>query len=345
MKTIVVASTKKSCGKTSIIAGLAGALGMKAGYLKPFGDRLLYQKKRLWDYDSALITGLWNLRENPQDMSIGFEHAKLKYVLTADDTRSRLNEMVSAAGKDKEILFIEAGKDLAYGISVNLDPLSMARAVGGKLLIVAGGDEGTVVDDIAFLKRHINLAGLDFCGAIINKVPDPEDFKTACLPEIAGTGIPILGMVPRIPQLTHFSMRYLSDVLFAKIIAGEDGLDRIVKNIVIGAMTLGTATALGETALNKEDKLVITSGDRSDMVLAALDGSTAGVILTNNILPPSSIITRASQKRIPVLLVAADTFQAAKMVDDMEPLLAGTDTEKARLLAEAVRANVDLKAS
>ena len=74
MKTIVVGSTHKSAGKTSLIVGLAKAAGKPAGYMKPLGDRLLYRKKRLWDYDAALVTNVFGLEDNPEDMTIGFEH-------------------------------------------------------------------------------------------------------------------------------------------------------------------------------------------------------------------------------------------------------------------------------
>ena len=56
MKKIVVASTHKEAGKTSFIIGISKILdsrGLSIGYMKPIGDRLLYQKKRLWDFDSA----------------------------------------------------------------------------------------------------------------------------------------------------------------------------------------------------------------------------------------------------------------------------------------------------
>jgi BioD-like phosphotransacetylase family protein len=61
MEKVIVASMRESAGKTGVIVGLAKALGKKIGYIKPFGDRLLYRKKRLWDYDSALITDIFGL--------------------------------------------------------------------------------------------------------------------------------------------------------------------------------------------------------------------------------------------------------------------------------------------
>jgi len=51
---------------------MARALGKNIGYMKPFGDRMLYRKKRLWDTDSAAITNIFNLDMPPDDMTIGF---------------------------------------------------------------------------------------------------------------------------------------------------------------------------------------------------------------------------------------------------------------------------------
>ena len=41
----VIASMRKSAGKTSVIVGIAAALNKKMAYIKPFGERMLYRKK------------------------------------------------------------------------------------------------------------------------------------------------------------------------------------------------------------------------------------------------------------------------------------------------------------
>jgi len=92
-----------------------------------------------------------------------------------------------------------------------------------------------------------------------------------------------------------------------------------------------------------ENKLAITSGDRSDYIVAALESSTSGVILTNNFLPPQNLISKASDKNIPMLLVPFDTFTTAKQVDDMIPLLTKDDTERIDILHKLVSQNVDIK--
>jgi BioD-like phosphotransacetylase family protein len=335
-----MASMRRSAGKTSVIVGVAAALNRKMAYIKPFGERMLYRKKRLWDYDSALITNLFGLKEDPVDMSIGFDHSKLRYMYDQEGTQKKLLETVTHIGKEKEILFIEGGRDLSYGMSVYLDTLSLAKYLGSRLVMVISGEEDTILDDILFLKKHVDFAGVNLSGVIVNKVQNLEDFQNTHLPVIQKLGVRVLGVIPYQSDLTYFSVYYLADRLFAKVITGEGGLKKVIKNIVIGAWSANIF--LQNPLFKKENKLVITGGDRTDMILAALEGDTSGIILTNNILPPSNIISKASEKNIPLLMVFSDTYQTAKQIESLEPLLTREDTEKVDLLKQMVEKHVQL---
>ena len=341
MDKIVISSSRESAGKTSIIVGLAKAMGKTYGYIKPFGDRLLYRKKRLWDYDAALVTQVLGLHENPEDITIGFEHSKLRYMYDEVRIGEKVKELVANTSKNKDVLFVEGGKDLSYGVSVHLDAVTLAQNIGGKLIVVVSGNDDAIVDDIIFIKNYVGLGKVDFRGVIINKVHDLEDFNATYLPAIEKTGVKVLGIVPMQPDLKNFTVGYLSECLFAKVIAGEGGLNNVVKTIFVGAMS--TNEAMRNPLFNKENRLVVTSGDRSDMVLASLDQNTIGILLTNNILPPSNIISKASEMNIPLLLVPSDTYQVARQIDAMEPLLTRDNTENINLLTELIKKNVKIK--
>ena len=341
MEKLIIGSSRKSAGKTTVILGIAKALNKNIGYMKPFGDRLIYRKKQLWDYDSVLLTNVLGLHEKPQDMSLGFEHAKLRYMYDEPNLKKRVLEKVSHIGKDKDILFIEGGEDLACGISVHLDPIAVTKYIDGRLVIVVRGNADTIIDDIIFLKKSIDVSKINFGGLILNQIQDVDDFKQTYLGDIEKLGIEVLGMIPYKEELTHVSMEYLSDYLFAKVIAGEDRLNNVVKNIFVGAMS--ASAALRNPLFKKENKLIITSGDRNDMILAAIESNTAGVILTNNILPPRNIISKAHDCDVPLLLVSADTFQVAKQIDEMEPLLTQNDIKKIDLVKELMKKYVHVK--
>ena len=341
MNKIIIASLRKNAGKTTVMVGMARALNKKIGYLKPFGDRLIYNKKRLWDYDSALIANTFALSENPEDMSIGFDHSKLRYMYDEKVTREKVLELAANMAQGKDLLFVEGGRDLAYGISVYLDAVSLARYLGGNLVIVISGDENTVFDDITYVKKNMDLSGINFKGIIINKVQNMDDFKETYLPQIQKIGVPVLGVIPYQKDLTYFSVSYLSERLFAKVVTGEDQLNRTVKNIFIGAMSVNAA--LQQPLLKKEGILMITGGDRTDMILVALDYQVTGIILTNNVVPPSHIISKATERKVPMLMVPYDTYETARRIDNMEPLMTKDDKQKIELLEKLIQENVNIR--
>jgi len=341
MDKVVIASMRKSAGKTSAIVGMAAALNKKIAYLKPMGERILYRKKRLWDYDSALITQLFGLKEDPVDLSIGFDHSKLRYMYDEEGVKLKVKEAAAHVGGGKEIIFIEGGRDFSHGISVHLDAFSIARYTGSKLFVVVSGEEDAVLDDILFLQKNVDWTGITLGGIIINKVHNPEDFQSTHLPFINQTGMRISGVIPYQDELTDFSVYYLADRLFAKVITGEGGLNRVVKNIVIGAWSADVF--LHNPLFKKEKKLVITGGDRTDMIIASLESDTSGIILTNNILPPSNVISKAAERNIPLLMVFADTYHTAKQIDSLEPLLTKDDSAKVEMLKNLYQKHMNLK--
>ena len=340
MKNIIVGSVCENAGKTSFIVGLSKALDWKFGYLKPFGDRLIYRKKRLWDHDSALISGIFGLEQGSEDMTIGFEHDKLRYAHDEAGPKAKLLDMAHKLAGANHVLLVEGGKDLTYGTSIRLDTLSLARYMGGKLIIVVSGDKDTIIDDITFVKKNVDMSNIDY-SVVINKVSHLEDYKVNQLRDIKEMGINVLGVIPFESGLTQVSVSYFVEKLQAHVIGGEGGLNQRVKHVFVGAMSGDSAARL--PLWKKENKLVLTGGDRSDMIVAALEKTTAAIVLTNNIMPPHNLIAKASDMNIPLLLVPFDTFQAAKQIDDMIPLLTIDDTERIELLKKLIEQNVDIK--
>jgi BioD-like phosphotransacetylase family protein len=340
MDKLVITSMRHNAGKTSIIIGLANALNKKIGYIKPFGDKLLYRKKRLWDYDAALIASIFNLEEPPEDMSVGFNHSRLLYVLDRETTRNKVLELEERVDKSAEMIFVESGKDISYGVSVNLDAMSLAEYLQAKLVVVVSGNEETVLDDIIFLANHIDTGSINFKGIILNKIPNAADFIDIHLPKIKQMGVNILGVIPYYEELPRFSVHYLAERLFAKVITCSSHLNRIGKNIVIGAMSV--AAAKENPLFHQENKVFITSGDRNDLIDAAMETHSAAIILTNNIPPSQDVISKATELEIPLLLVTSDTYSIARQIDSMEPLLTKEDTDKITLIEKMIHGHVNI---
>jgi hypothetical protein len=339
MEKVVVTSMRESAGKTTAIIGIAKALNLKFGYMKPFGERLVYQRKTLWDYDASLIGEVFGLEEKPEDLTIGFHHPKLLYMLDEETTGKRLAEQLAHVGEKKDFVFIEAGQDITYGASVYLDAISLAKYLEARLLVIADG-EGAALDGITFLHNRIRLEGVNLLGIIFNKVTNVAEFTDLYNDKIKKLSMNVLGTIPYHQELSFFSVRFVVDRLFAKVIAGETFLNRLVKNVFIGSASVGTA--LRHPGSQAEDKMLITSGDRADMIVAALDSHAATVVLTNNILPPANVVAKAEEMGIPLLLVPLDTYQVARQMDDLEPLPTRDDQDKIALIERMITTHVNL---
>jgi BioD-like phosphotransacetylase family protein len=335
MKSFVFTSLRKNSGKTSVIIGLSESFKGKVGYLKPFGDRLMYKKKHLWDYDSAVVSKLYALGVSPELMSMGFDHSKLRYSYDIETVKAKLEEMIDLVMKDRDYLFIESGSDIAQGISAHLDALSIARYLKATLIIIVSGNNDRILDDITYFKINADLTGISEIGIVINKVKDIEDFKMSFEDSLSELDLNILGILPFQPELTHPSVELISEVLFAKVISGEENLNVLIREVFVGAMSGDAAQRIDK--FKKKNKLIITSGDRSDMILAALNTDCAGIVLTNNILPPPNIIAYATEKNVPLLLVQSDTLRTAKKIDQTVPLIGPMDTPKIKLCTSMIR--------
>ncbi len=325
---LVFTSFKPDAGKTSIILGLAKTLKKKCGYAKPLGDRLFYRKKRLWDHDGALLTRVLDLDENPELITIGFDHSKLKYMYTEDSLNEKLNEIFVDIEKTADLLLIEGGKDFSYGASVGLSALSIAKNADAKLVFVLAGSADEICDDLTYIKNNVDQSLV--AGVVINKIQDLEDFQNTHMEFVNTLGIQIYGLLEYIPELEELSMQQVNDMLLAKVIAGNDQLHNRVKHIDIGAMSINEVVK--KNIFDTKNNLIITSGDRSDIILVAMDCNPTGIVLTNNILPPSHVIAKAEERKIPLLSVALDTYEAAKKIDNVETILYSTDVDKFNLL-------------
>jgi len=350
MKKIVVSSIRSNAGKTSIIAGIiASVKDKKFAYAKPLGDRLIYRRKKSWDYDASFIINLLEhkgeMESHYENITLGFDHSKLRYMYDQEGIKKALSDIVTDIGGENDVLIIEGGKDFSCGAYLNLDPVSITKYIDGTLVIVVSGDNDSVIDDIKFIEKYMKIIDAHFGGVIINKVTDVEAFENFFAPSIKDMGINIIGVIPYEAQLTYFSLDFLAEKLFARVLAGEDNMKRVVKNIIIGTPSTcpDNDQFFTKQCQSKENQLMITSGDMSNMILAAIERDTTGIILTNDIVPHQNIIARAQERNIPILLVSMDTFKTAKTIDDMEALLRNDDTEKINLLSDMIEKHTLLK--
>ena len=115
MNSLIVGSMDANAGKTSLIIGLAKATGKSFAYIKPLGDRLVYRKKRVWDYDAALLTNIFGMTQSPEDITVGFEHLKMRFKYDEEGAKNRVLAMARDVAQARTCCWLREAKTLNTG--------------------------------------------------------------------------------------------------------------------------------------------------------------------------------------------------------------------------------------
>ena len=124
----------------------------------------------------------------------------------------------------------------------------------------------------------------------------------------------LLGIIPKKPEIAAPTVREYYEALGGELLTGEIGMDGLVEDVLVGSMTIESALRYLRRSPNKA---VITGGDRSDMAVTALETSTSVLILTGGLYPDVTVLARAIEKNVPVILVHYDTYMTIERLHEV----------------------------
>ena len=118
-------------------------------------------------------------------------------------------------------------------------------------------------------------------------------------------------------------------------------MNGIVDDVVVGAMS-----ATNAIKFFKRGVLLITPGDREDILTAAAASEVqkmAGIVLTGGIKPTNGLLRALREMKIPVLLAQDDSYMVASKVHDLIVKTRPADAEKISLIRDISAKNVNVK--
>ena len=128
----------------------------------------------------------------------------------------------------------------------------------------------------------------------------------------------IVNAIPINPVLANPSIKEIADALHAKVLFGENYINNQAGSFSVGAMQLHNYLMYIE-----ENGLVITPGDRADIILGALQAnisdkypSISGIVLSGGLMPENSIIKliEGLSDVVPILSAEGGTFSVANSI-------------------------------
>jgi BioD-like phosphotransacetylase family protein len=255
------------------------------------------------------------LSEKPHDIApIRLDPELMERAIRAParvDYRAQLWEAYGRVSSDKDVVLVEGGDHPLEGSLVDLSSLQVVEMLDARVLGVVRYDTCRCIDTAAGLR---SIYGDRLLGLVINAVPRPQMrfVREVACPLLQARQIPVLGVLPEERLLSSVSVRELVEQLGGETLCCQEGLDDLVEYLMVGAMTAEAAITYFR---QRPNKAVITGGDRTDVMFAALETSTQVLILTGGRSPMQEVLARAREVRVPIVVVEADTLTTVRSAE------------------------------
>ncbi|HKW29201.1 MAG TPA: AAA family ATPase [Verrucomicrobiae bacterium] len=351
---VFIAATRQNDGKTTASLGLIAALQEyfpRIGYIKPVGQRFIEIEEQKIDEDTVLMDAVYRMNCPLVDMSpIAVEPDFTRKYLQASNNEAlvkRIQKAFDRVAWEKDFVLCEGSGHAGVGSVFDLSNAQVAKTLGCKVIIVSQGGIGKPIDEVSLNQALFEKEGVEIIGVILNKVlPDKVDYVTDFARRgLKRKGLELLGVLPYDPILGSASVDLIREELHAELLNMPATLNSMVDEVIIGAMG-----AQNVMQFFKRGVLLITPGDREDILLAAgaatmpqSEDKMAGIILTGGLRPNEAILKALQTLPIPVLLAKADSYQVASKVHNLTVKTRPNDAEKISLIRNLVAANVNVK--
>ncbi|MAZ39508.1 MAG: phosphate acetyltransferase [Legionellales bacterium] len=345
-------------GLTTVALGLERAFdsqGIKTVFFKPIAqDRHIKQQTKttletLTDSEKAIQLKQVELSNAEKLLSEGKKDQLLEDIIANFETVARDAEVVIVQG-------LISTKDYPYAARLNYE---IYKALDAEVIFVAS--PGKLSPDSFSEQLEINAryyGGIDnpnLLGCIVNKINAPIDAKgfvslhldaqqpfettdkTALYDEVkqwrifAKSQFRLLGAISWNKLLVAPRVSDIASALNADILNAGNMQQRRVQNITLCARSLQNMLS----ALT-EDTLVVTAGDRVDIIIAACMAAAsgirlAGLLLTGEYVLDSStqtLCSKALETGLPIISVATDSYRTVLSIEQLGNEVPDDDFER-----------------
>jgi phosphate acetyltransferase len=349
VRALYLTSVEESSGKSVIALGLMETLTRavsRVGYFRPVVRAGDAPDKRI-----ELFRTRYRLDQSYDE----------SYGVTTDDTRdfggnhvdpalvSRIIERYQRLATRCDYVLVEGtdytGASKAFEFALNAEIASNLGASALLVLTAANHTPEQVNGALSAAIDGLGERGVPTVGAFVNRVVSRN--RVAVEVAVSGCSVPVW-LLPEQPSLTYPTIREVAEAAGAQLVLGDnDDLARPVPDIKVAAM--GVPRLMDHLS---EGTLLITPGDRSDVLMAAYSSrqseaipAVSGVILTGGLHPDPTVMRFAQgitgTASMPILITDLDTFDTAAAVASLHAEIAPEDDRKIADALSIFEDNVD----
>jgi phosphate acetyltransferase len=349
---LYITSTEARSGKSAISLGMMELLLRKIRRVGFFRPLIYTDPSGMEDNDIKLISSYFNLK-TPYESMYAYTTTEAGNLIIHGRNEELLEGILNRYKEiEKEYDFVLCegtdylGSTSAFEFDINAD---IARNLGAPVLLVANAHNRSIEETIGSIEVSVESLynrGCNLVATIINRIREgTEEEITDALRTMDLFSRQLLYTIPDNKSLGTPTMGEIGRLLDAEILYGENLLNRHVYSFVVAAMQLHNFLERIE-----HGSLVITPGDRADVIVACLSSissastpSIAGLLLTGGLKPEPSIrrLIEGFQDIIPILSVKDNTFPTARKVVNIHAIISPDDKRKIARALEVFEKNID----
>ena len=328
---IYIATLEAHSGKSIISLGLMQhALGVlpKVAYFRPVIEDL---PEGVLDNHIDTVLSYFKLEQSYQS-AFAFTRSQIIAERNAGHEIEVIDQIIS---KYKELeaaydfVVVEGSDFLGEGTVFEFDfNVTIAKNLGIPALLIRSG----VGKNLEEFSGSLRLAYQTFVdeevkvlAVVANKISTENlDWVADELKKVLPADV-LVYTVPKIETLAQPTLKEVTESLGAKVLFGEDHLTNRSGSFAVGAMQLRHFLKH-----LKEDSLVITPGDRADIILGVLQANlsanypqVAGIVLTGGLVPEEPIqkLIEGLVPVVPIISVNEGTFEVVSKVANIRPVI------------------------
>lgn len=353
-RSIYLMTTERHCGRSLISLGLTDLLLRKTRRVGVFCPIVRSQAAGTRDRHIDLLLTHFKLGLRYKDT-----FAFLEQEATDLHSRGRYDDLMNGIieeykGLESQCDFVLClGTDMEGGSPAEFEfNAEIARNLGSSVLLLTSAahrDVAPVLTSVLGMVNSFADQGPPLLGVVVNqaeaeRVGELTAALRAQLPGMEG----VLAVIPAHETLQSPTVREIASQLGADILYGADQLDKLARGYLVIAMQLQNyLPRLTESAL------LITPGDRDDVVVSALQAhhsrfypSIAGIVLTGGLRPAASVarLLDGLPDIVPILSVQADTYTTTTQVGMIRSHITPGSQAKIALSLELFEKYVDTEA-
>ena len=321
----------------------------KVGFFRPLIRGRSTDEK---DKDIELIITQFNLKQNYED-SYGLLESEVIQLINQHKHEQVLEKIITkykALEANCDFILCECSDYLGQSLALEFDiNLEIVHNLGCPIILLTNGYKKSIEEITSAIQIALDAYQEKNCqimGIVVNKVVSEQvnELNQVLVSKYDQFNY-LLSVIPYTSKLENPRIREVAAQLQASFIDGKQKLENLVFDYLVTAMQVSNALNWLE-----EGQLIITPGDRGDIILAMLQAehsanypSLAGILLSGGRPPEPSImkLIEGLAHPLPILSVETDTYTTAARAKEVKGSIVAGDIEKIRLSLELFAKYVD----